>query len=187
MKLKDLNKNADVGEMLFNCCGSKRWVELMMKEWPMDSVQTLVRKATGIWYDQCGEKDWLESFTHHPKIGDVKSLSEKYASTAKLAGEEQASVQSATKEVIEQLAKANDAYEKKHGFIFIVYATGKSASEMLRLLQDRLKNSNEEELRIAMGEQHKITITRLKKLLDEDEWQWIRSNYRFLDWRISGW
>ena len=74
-----------------------------------------------------------ESFTHHPKIGDVKSLTEKFA------GKEQAAVGTASVEVIEALAKANQAYEEKHGFIFIVCATGKSAEEMLRLLNDRLR------------------------------------------------
>jgi 5-hydroxyisourate hydrolase / 2-oxo-4-hydroxy-4-carboxy-5-ureidoimidazoline decarboxylase len=174
MILEDLNRDPYAQDMLFNCCSSWQWVKLMMTEWPFDSTKTLVRRATGIWHDDCSEHDWLESFTHHPKIGDVKSLNEKYASTAKLAGEEQASVNTATQDVIEQLATANAAYEKKFGFIFIVCATGKSAHEMLRLLQDRLKNSYEEELNIAMGEQHKITITRLKKLLDEENWLWMR-------------
>ena len=42
---------------------------------------------------------------------------------------------------------------------------------MLRLLNDRIKNSHEEELGIAMGEQHKITIIRFRKLLDKADWK----------------
>jgi 5-hydroxyisourate hydrolase/2-oxo-4-hydroxy-4-carboxy-5-ureidoimidazoline decarboxylase len=175
MKLADLNKG-NAKEALFNCCGSAKWTEMMVKAWPYNTVEALVRNATDIWYDQCGWQDWLEAFTHHPKIGDVKSLSEKFVATANLAGEEQSGVRAATQEVIEKLAKANEVYEKKFGFIFIVFATGKSATEMLRLLEERLDNSNEDELHIAMGEQHKITITRLKKMLDEERWQWMRQS-----------
>ena len=74
--------------------------------------------------------------------------------------------ESFAKEIIEALAKANNKYEKKFGFIFIVCATGKSAIEMLQLLNDRLKNDKETELNIAMGEQHKITLLRFKKIID---------------------
>lgn len=159
---------------LFACCGCTTWVELFMQRLPFASAQSLVEGATATWYDQCNEQDWLEAFTHHPQIGDVKSLQNKFASTKHLAGEEQAGVTTAATNVIEDLAKANADYEAKFGFIFIVCATGKSASEMLRLLQDRLKNSYAEELAIAMGEQHKITIIRLKKLLADEDWSWLK-------------
>jgi 5-hydroxyisourate hydrolase/2-oxo-4-hydroxy-4-carboxy-5-ureidoimidazoline decarboxylase len=75
----------------------------------------------------------------------------------------------ASKDIIRELAKANIDYEKKFGFIFIISAAGKSASAMLQLLNDRMDNSIHEELRIAMGEQHKITQLRLRKLLESSE------------------
>jgi 2-oxo-4-hydroxy-4-carboxy-5-ureidoimidazoline decarboxylase len=65
------------------------------------------------------------------------------------------------------LAEGNRAYEEKFGYIFIVYATGKSADEMLDLLDRRLPNDPEEELPIAATEQMKITHLRLHKLLGE--------------------
>jgi 5-hydroxyisourate hydrolase / 2-oxo-4-hydroxy-4-carboxy-5-ureidoimidazoline decarboxylase len=153
---------------LFECCGSQKWTDLMLKSFPFSSEKQLVDLSTSIWYDECSESDWRESFTHHPKIGDVKSLTEKFA------GKEQAGVAAATTETIEALAKANDDYETKFGFIFIVCATGKSATEMLALLQDRLQNSMDEELNIAMGEQQKISIIRFKKLLSEADFQFLK-------------
>ena len=146
---------------LFSCCGSQNWVSLMMQKFPFGSQETLIEKAREVWYDKCNRNDWLESFRHHPKIGDKKSLTEKFAE------KEQASVASATEKLIDALAKANKEYEKKFGFIFIVCATGKSPEEMLRLLKDRLKNNTDVELTIAMGEQHKITLIRIKKLLED--------------------
>ncbi|CAN5892050.1 2-oxo-4-hydroxy-4-carboxy-5-ureidoimidazoline decarboxylase [soil metagenome] len=152
-------------EYLFACCGSANWSSLVMKHFPFKDEDTLVSVATDVWYNECNETDWLEAFTHHPKIGDVKSLTEKFA------GKEQAAVGTASATIIEALAKANTDYEAKFGFIFIVCATGKSAAEMLRLLNDRISNSRDEELNIAMGEQHKISIIRFQKLLDEGNWK----------------
>ncbi len=63
------------------------------------------------------------------------------------------------------ISKLNTFYEDKFGFIFIVCATGKSAVEMLEILESRLDNNYNDELKIAMGEQHKITVLRLEKLL----------------------
>ena len=159
---------------LSTCCGAPRWVDAMLSQVPFASEKALVEHAERSWYEACGEVDWLEAFTHHPKIGDVDSLSKKFAATQHLAGTEQAGVQEASREVIETLAAANQAYEDRFGFIFIVCATGKSAHEMFRLLQDRLKNSRSEEIHIAMGEQHKITLIRLQKLLPAADWGCLR-------------
>ena len=170
MDLQDFNKldKEAASKMLFSCCGSTNWVKQVMEHFPFRDESSLVAVAEDTWYNKCTEADWRESFTHHPKIGDVKSLTEKFA------GKEQAAVGTASVEVIEALAKANQVYEEKHGFIFIVCATGKSAEEMLRLLNDRLKNSVAEELSIAMGEQHKISIIRFKKMLNTGNWSFLK-------------
>ena len=133
----------------------------MMNAFPFSSAEMLLQKATEAWYNDCDGKDWRESFTHHPKIGDKKSLAEKFA------GKEQSGVISATGEIIEALTKSNEAYEKKFGFIFIVCATGRSAGEMFQLLTNRLSNTKDDEVRIAMGEQHKITLIRFGKLFED--------------------
>ena len=169
MTIKAFNKFSKVekAKQLMSCCGSSSWVALMMKQIPFINENDFVAAAVDIWYNQCSSSHWLESFTHHPKIGDVKSL------TKKFAGKEQASVAAATKKTIAALANANIEYETKFGFIFIVCATGKPAIEMLRLLQDRLSNTIGEELHIAMGEQMKITILRFQKLITEGNWSFL--------------
>jgi 5-hydroxyisourate hydrolase / 2-oxo-4-hydroxy-4-carboxy-5-ureidoimidazoline decarboxylase len=169
MTIKAFNKlnKEEKAKQLMSCCGSSTWAALMMKQFPFANEEQLVETATDIWYNQCESIDWLESFTHHPKIGDVKSL------TKKFAGKEQASVAAATKKIITALANANKEYEAKFGFIFIVCATGKSATEMLRLMEDRLSNSIGEELHIAMGEQMKITILRFQKLITGGNWSFL--------------
>ena len=170
MTIKALNKlnKTEKGKFLLSCCRSSTWAKLMIKQIPFANEKHLIDTANDIWYNQCNSLDWLESFTGHAKIGDVKNL------TKKFAGKEQASVAAATKKTIAALADANKEYEAKFGFIFIVCATGKPAIEMLRLLEDRLGNTIGEELHIAMGEQMKITILRFQKLITEGDWSFIK-------------
>jgi len=162
-ELNKLDKSA-LREVLGLCCGSAAWTREMLAIFPVSSSDWLLREAERIWYS-CTEKDWQEAFTHHPRIGDLESLRKKWASTGHWAEGEQSGVKAAAEEVLEKLAAGNEAYERKFGYIFIVCATGKSAIEMLDLLRTRLGNTAGTEIRIAMGEQNKITRIRLEKLL----------------------
>lgn len=157
---------------LFRCCGSDAWVEKMLTIFPVDDLVELLNDAEEKW-EECHEADWLQAFTHHPKIGESPLLSggdigvgqQKFADTAQWAEGEQAAAASANGEVLQKLADANKDYENKFGFIYIVCATGKSAEEMLAMLEIRLQNNREVEIAIAAEEQLKITQLRLEKLL----------------------
>ena len=151
-------------EALTTCCGSSAWVDGMVSIMPVGNREELYEQAERIWYT-CSEQDWREAFTHHPKIGDIDSLQKKFASTQAWTEGEQAGVSAASQQVLEQLADGNRLYEEKFGYIFIVCATGKSATEMLEMLHDRLPNSPADELKVAMQEQRKITRIRLEKLM----------------------
>ena len=73
-------------------------------------------------------------------------------------------MENTTDEILAELMKANEEYEETFGYIFIVFATGKSAEEMLAILKERLNNDPREELMVAAAEQDKITKLRLKML-----------------------
>lgn len=150
---------------LTRCCGSTAWVQRMLPFIPADDMVELLEDAEEQWW-LCSEEDWKEAFAHHPRIGDIDSLKKKYASTAAWASGEQSGSANASEETLKALAKGNRLYEEKFGYIFIVCATGKSAEEMLAMLQERLNNSPEEEIRIAADEQNKITQLRIEKLLE---------------------
>ncbi len=166
MSLEALNSlpENEARQTLHNCCGAQRWVSLMLAARPFRDTASCLQVAEQAWSTTTAS-DWLEAFSHHPKIGDLDSLTKKFASTSHLAGKEQAAVGNASQSTLQALAKGNDEYEKKFGFIFIVCATGKSADEMLDLLQQRLANDRTTELNIAAGEQLKITLLRLQKLI----------------------
>ena len=152
-----------VQDELFKCCGCTQWVEELLNKIPFQSIEELKSESDKIWFS-LNSKDWLEAFTHHPKIGDVKSLQEKFASTKQWASGEQAGVNIATQTILQELKNSNDEYERKFGYIFIVCASGKSAEEMLNILKWRINNSPEEEIKIAAAEQNKITHLRIDKL-----------------------
>ncbi len=168
MNVKALNEmdDANLYEQLEKCCGSSNWIVGMMNARPFTSKDDLIQKSNEVWAT-CKPKDGLEAFEHHPKIGDKKSLEAKFASTKEWAGSEQSGVDSAAHDVLDNLAAANQKYEERFGYIFIVCATGKSATEMLDILNSRLNNDPEKEISVAMAEQHKITTLRLHKLLSE--------------------
>ena len=167
MTLAELNHlpKPALAKALQTCCGSTAWVENMLAAFPVADAETLMDGASTAW-NKLTEADWREAFTHHPKIGgDVEALRQKFASTSTWAEGEQASVKTASQETLEALATGNEDYERRFGYIFIVCATGKTAAEMLALLQARLTNDQAAEILIAAGEQNKITRLRLEKLL----------------------
>lgn len=146
------------------CCTSENWIKGMVNSRPYTDVKHIQKTASDIWW-QLEEGDFLQAFDGHPKIGDVSSLRQKYANTKGLASNEQGGVSVASEATLQALAEGNHQYESKNGFIFIVFATGKTADEMLKILLSRLSNDRNTELNNAATEQSKITALRIAKML----------------------
>ena len=163
--LERINRaEGDEAESMFrDCCGSSRWASLRTALRPFASESELINTAAEIWSDLQAD-DWLEAFSAHPMIGEMKAAPAQQARSADWSSGEQAGVSSANDMVKQELAAANRAYYEKFGFIFIVCATGKTAEEMLGLCRVRLGNDRETEMEIAAAEQRKITEIRLRKL-----------------------
>ncbi len=166
MTIEELNTIDRKGafDELFKCCGCTIWAQNLIDFRPYKNIEELFRLSDMIW-TSCEGEEVLEAFSHHPKIGDLKSLEQKFASTKDWASGEQAGVNLATPKVIEELAAANAEYEQKFGYIFIICATDKTADEMLVMLKRRLLNDPDTEYRTAKAEQNKITLIRLDKLI----------------------
>lgn len=166
MTLGTFNALSDDGARaeLLRCCGCARWADAVLAGRPYKDKAALLAAADAAWA-RAGEAEWREAFSHHPRIGGKDALREKFAATRAWAKGEQSGAAAASEAVLDALAAGNAAYERKFGHIFIVCATGKSAAEMLDLLQSRLPNDAGTELRLAAGEQNKITKIRLEKLI----------------------
>ncbi len=151
-------------ETMLSCCGSRRWAAAMVASRPIGSVQQLSEVADRLW-STMQEADWLEALACHPRIGERKTDAASQSATWSRA--EQSKASSATDRTLAELAEGNQLYEQRFGFTYIVCATGKSAEEMLAILQRRLNNTREMELREAAEQQRQIMQIRLGKWLVE--------------------
>lgn len=149
--------------VFLRCCGAARWAEAMVAARPFADGAALLAESSRA-FDALDRSDWLQAFASHPKIGDPDSLRKKYAHNGAWSAQEQSGVAGALEDTIQRLARGNAEYEGRHGFIFIVCATGKSAAEMLDLLEARVHNATDAEVANAAVEQRKITTLRLEKL-----------------------
>ena len=125
---------AEAFSQFTRCCGSRKWAELMAARRPFHSIGQLLHTADEVWNSLCHD-DWKEAFAHHPKIGDMENLKQKFGDTSQWASGEQSGIKGAPDEVLRKLADQNHCYEEKFGYIFIVCATGKCAVEMLLFLE----------------------------------------------------
>ena len=154
---------AETRQAFLRCCGAERWASQLTQRRPFTSEADLLATARAVWRS-LGSEDWLQAFAAHPKIGDSEALRHRFGQTAAWPATEQSGVTGAPEEVLQALAEGNARYEARYGFRFIVCATGKTAGEMLVLLQARLENDPDRELLLAAAEQEKITRLHLEKL-----------------------
>jgi 2-oxo-4-hydroxy-4-carboxy-5-ureidoimidazoline decarboxylase len=66
--------------------------------------------------------------------------------------------------VYERLRVLNDEYERTFGFRFVVFVNGRPKAEIVGVLEQRLSNAPDEELRTALHDMLEIARDRLQKL-----------------------
>jgi len=163
-RLNQLPSQVAEAEFL-KCCGSMNWARRMSDTRPFADFNHLTKEADRIWRSLTDD-DWLEAFRAHPKIGEKKAEATQSAQAQGWSAQEQSESQKTTEATKVALAQGNREYEERFGFIFIIFASGKSGEEILRALRARLVNERQGELRVAAEEQRKITQLRLQKLID---------------------
>lgn len=171
MRLQDLNAldDDDATRELLRCCGSTRWAAAMSAARPFSSAAAIFVMADAIWA-RLETADWLEAFAAHPRIGESAGPGRgsdeggggRAEGEAGWSAQEQSGV---TDESRALFVARNRDYEARFGHIFIVCASGRSAAEMLDILERRMRNSPDDELREAAEQQRQITELRLHKLL----------------------
>ena len=149
---------ADAIAELLACCGTVAWARPMAEGRPLRDLAHAREHAAAV-ADRLTEREWLEAFAAHPRIGEEKSDRRGWSA------EEQAHVALARRETLDALAEANRAYEARFGFVYIVCATGLEAEHMLADAQHRLNQSRASEIVRAAEEQRKVTDLRLAKLV----------------------
>jgi OHCU decarboxylase len=154
----------DAAHEVSDCCGSSMWARLLASRRPFADEASLIAASDEIW-NALQPSDWSEALAKHPRIGEKKAPASASPRSAAWSSQEQQRSESADSRVRAELAQANREYEARFGRVFIVCATGKSATEMLEILRGRMQNDEESELEVSAEEQRKITNIRLGKWL----------------------
>lgn len=160
-----LPSDAAAAEIL-PCCGSQAWAAGLASQRPYQDVAALCAASDRIWLG-LSATDWSEAFASHPRIGTASSVGKTSARSREWSAWEQRDALRAADSVKLALAAANREYESKFRRIFIICATGKSATEILENLRRRLNNETSLELQEAAEQQRQITQLRLRKWLAE--------------------
>ena len=154
---------------LLTLCGSQRWASTLCHKRPFESRAHLEHHAANLWF-LLDEADWLEAFACHPRIGEraanPTANSAASAGFAMHAAAEQEAAQRTLSDSLEHaLREGNQRYEQRFGFLYIVFASGRTAPELLALLHRRLAHDRITELHEAARQQHGITSLRMRKWL----------------------
>jgi OHCU decarboxylase len=158
-------------ERFLSCCGSQRWAEVMSAARPFGTIEELLAAADRAWA-ALPAPDRMEAFDAHPRIGDRQAAARVAAASARSASwsrDEQAKVGDGNEEVLGRLAARNRDYEARFGHVFLVSASGKSAEEILDILDARIDKTPEQELANAADAQAAITRLRLRSLVSAEQ------------------
>jgi 2-oxo-4-hydroxy-4-carboxy-5-ureidoimidazoline decarboxylase len=143
------------------CVDIDSWVEAVVAGRPYDGVAALLAVA------DAQARTWTAeevdgALADHPRIGERHAGS---GTSAAMSGREQAGVDPRDAEVQRRLAEGNAAYEARFDRIYLVRAAGRSAEEILALLEERLGNDPETEIAVTAGQLREIALLRLEGLL----------------------
>jgi 2-oxo-4-hydroxy-4-carboxy--5-ureidoimidazoline (OHCU) decarboxylase len=126
--------------------GRTRLVEkLAEREDPLRSAHEVIAGLS--------DEEKLEALAAHPAIG-AKNLS---ARSAVEQGTDE------DPETLAALARLNAEYEERFGFRFVVFVNGRPKSEIVPILEERLKRTREEELNTGVGELVAIAVDRWRR------------------------
>jgi OHCU decarboxylase len=129
-------------EQLYACLASRRWARAVAGGADPDEAM-----------DDLTDDEWLEAMKAHPRIGERGGAE---------STKEQSRAMQATADTLAQLAAENLRYEEKFGHVFLIFASGRSAQDILAELRRRMNNDRAAELQEAKRELRKIAHLRLE-------------------------
>jgi 2-oxo-4-hydroxy-4-carboxy-5-ureidoimidazoline decarboxylase len=160
-ELNGLTEEA-VRRELNGCCSSARWIEAVAGARPYRDEAALLAASDDA-VAAMRETDLRQALDAHPRIGDRR------VEAGSLSRQEQAGVRGADTSLRQELDEGNAEYERRFGHIYLACATGRSASELLAFLRERLGNDRGTEWSVVASELAKINRIRLRNLLGAGE------------------
>jgi 2-oxo-4-hydroxy-4-carboxy-5-ureidoimidazoline decarboxylase len=150
---------------LLACCAATRWADELVVRRPYHDADTLVAVSDTI-FERLGWADIEQALAAHPRIGERAAGQSREATWSRA---EQSAAASDDAAITAELRDGNVEYERRHGRVFLICATGLSAAEILAELRKRLDNDDETERAVVREELRKIVTLRLRKLVGAHE------------------
>jgi 2-oxo-4-hydroxy-4-carboxy-5-ureidoimidazoline decarboxylase len=147
--------------VLTACCASPRWAAAVAAGRPYASPEQLFDAADDALAD-LDEDDVSRALAGHPRIGE-RAEGERGAWSRR----EQSGLSGAEEDTLRALADGNRSYEAKFGQVYLVCASGRSAEELLGVLQQRLRNDPVTERAVVRRELGLINRIRLSRLVED--------------------
>jgi 2-oxo-4-hydroxy-4-carboxy-5-ureidoimidazoline decarboxylase len=145
---------------LLPCCASPRWAATVTGGRPYaDPAAVLAAGLAAL--DGLDWREVLAALDAHPRIGERVAAQGREGDWSR---REQAGATDADPATAAALIDANKAYEERFGHVFLIFATGKSAGDMLAAARERLANDEPTERAVVRRELAKITRLRMERL-----------------------
>ena len=150
-------------EELLACLAAPSWAaEIVAKRPYADRTELLV--AADLAARALSWPDVQLGLSAHPRIGERAAGESQEASWSR--AEQLAAAQSADDTTKDALIRVNQEYEARFGHVFLIFASGRTQSEILDVARERLHNDEETERAVVRDELRKIALLRLERVLD---------------------
>jgi 2-oxo-4-hydroxy-4-carboxy-5-ureidoimidazoline decarboxylase len=162
MDLDELNRapEDELVQALSTCADIPAWVAALVDGRPYEDVGRLLARADALarrWSDAEIER----ALAQHPRIGERAAGS---GEEAAMSAREQSAV-AGDPRTRARLRAGNEAYEARFDRVFLIRAAGRSESQVLTALDERLGNDPETERDVVASELREIAVLRLERLV----------------------
>ena len=141
--------------------GAGPLVERLRAESPFISGGAMVARARQI-LAELGEAEQIAVINAHPRIGErAEQVRAESAHAFREQGYEAGD--DTPPQVFRDLARLNEAYERKFGFRFVVFVNQRPKAALVPVLEHRLARSRAEELKTALADIVAIAEDRLRR------------------------
>ena len=150
-------------DALLACCAAPSWGAEIVAKRPYRERADVLRTADAA----ARHLTWAEVLTGlsaHPRIGERAGGDSTEAAWSR--GEQSTAAGTGDDASRSALVEVNQAYEKKFGHVFLIFASGRTQEEILAAARQRLGNDEETERAIVTDELRKIALLRLERVLD---------------------
>ena len=150
-------------EDLRACCAAPAWGARIVAGRPYPD-RDAIRAAADAASRELSWADVRTGLSAHPRIGERATGDSAEAAWSRR--EQSAAAGSADDATRAALVTANEAYERKFGHVFLIFASGRSQAEILAAARERLGNDEAAERPVVAEELRRIALLRLERVLD---------------------